>query len=76
MKNILHKILVFLHLRKEGWFDLKYRDIPIIRDNDIEGVLFFDEADFRFKFINRRKYKGYGRPKKTDYTFSKKPKKI
>jgi hypothetical protein len=77
MKNIWHKILVFLRLRHDGFSTLMYRGKPIVYDNENKtGVLFFNEDGFRFKSINLKKYKGIGRPKKSDYKFSKKPKKL
>lgn len=76
IRDILFRLKVWYWLKtgQLGVTRLTYRGVPITKDDDKQGDFFiFGDDDFRFRFINK-KYKGYGRPRKTDYSFSKVPK--
>lgn len=77
MKKFIHKLLVFLHLRHNTFSEIKYRGIPVIQRDDVPSgeIWLINDHGWKFRRLSKR-YRGKGRPRKSDYFYSKKPKKI
>ncbi len=54
-------------MKFEGFFGKS--NIPVYSDPLIESGTFYllDKENYRYKVLNRKKYRGYGRPRKSDY---------